>query len=282
MKNKRTIKNFIKFISILIVICSVFFIRFSHLHKSKELSECGLVFSKTFFIESNLKAKIDKILVKEKDFIKAGDALVKFDSDVLDAKIDHIEKKIAFEKEKTNYLKFKEEKALEAYLNLKKEKSPDLNEIEEKLKNLESMQLNQKIQKSKIDILISEEDYLKTLKKHTIIYCPCDGCVNNIVSVDNCYVNVGDRLLSIAADDQSYAIFKIGKNKSSRYKINDLVNVSIDNYPMTTFQGKIVDIKDLACDNFIEYKVFLNQIKKTADEQKLLLTSNMRAQIIHE
>ncbi len=162
-------KKIIKILFIFFVLLSLVSLRFFQIKSIKSKKDSNID------IRALATQKISKIYFKENDFVKKQDLLLEFDRTGIEMKIKHIKAKIDYEKEKLALLKFKEEKALEAYLNSKKDGKFDLKEVNSNLKTLEESQLLFKIQKAKVDLLLSELDLVKNEKKKSFVYSPIDG-----------------------------------------------------------------------------------------------------------
>ncbi|HEU64508.1 MAG TPA: efflux RND transporter periplasmic adaptor subunit [Chlamydiae bacterium] len=172
---KKNKKKIVKTLFICLIILSLAFLRYFYVKSTKPKKMNEVISTKYIDIAALDNQKISKIHFKEKDFVKKQDLLLEFDITEIRTKIKHIKTKIDYENEKLNLLKFEEEKALETYLNSKKDDKFDIKEVHSNLKKLEKTQLLFKIQKAKIDMFIAELARVKNEKKKAFIYSPIDG-----------------------------------------------------------------------------------------------------------
>jgi multidrug resistance efflux pump len=241
----------------------------------------GIVVTKQIDIFSITPAKIEKLLIKENDFVKKDQLLVDFDSSILDTKIKEIQAKIDYESTKENLLKFKEEKALEEYLNCKKEQMQDLEN--DKLKLLEAIQQEHRLQKAKIESLKAKIPCLEKERQNLSIHSPCDGQIKDISVYINQNIQPSNKLFIISQNDHIWIKAKT-KKTVKEFKIGDTFDIVFDDFPKVKFQGKIFSITD-SIENDVQYvdlKLSFNQIKETPNEKTLLLADGMKAILKYE
>lgn len=289
MRKKTKTRNhkFFKAVLVCFVILTLIGLRYFYL-KSGSLRPTtraisGTINTKNMDILSQNKAKIKKIYVKKNAFVKEGDKLIDLDTSIIDAKINRIKSKIAYEKEKANYFKLNEEKALEEYLNAKKDTSLGIKETNGKLSHLEKSQLLYKIEKAKIDLLDTENAYLKEKKRKCTIFSPKNGQIVDVSVYQDKFINTKEKLFTISDSENIWIDVKINKNDLSKYRLGDNFDLEIKEFSEAKFQGKVFDIATIEDeDGFINLKLSINQLKESPTEKTYLLQSGMRANFLHE
>jgi len=266
MKKKKKVRQnkFLKGLIIFFIISLFISGRFFYIKNFQKKPLLGIVCAKSIEITSPLNSKIEKVLVKENSFVKKNDELILLDNKLIDSKIKQLDLRISYENEKMNFFKFNENKALEEYLNIKKDETQEIKEINNKLKKLEEKQLSLKIQKAKINMFKHEKDFLNEIKNNKSISSPCDGVVSNVFVLDNQNINLRDKMLAIINTDNMWIETKIEKKNLFKYPLGDSFAIFIKDFPKTKFQGKIFDIKSI--DNDVYIKLSINQIKQDPKE----------------
>lgn len=281
-KRKKIIKSLGIFFVLIILIGS----RYWYIKKYNHKPLYGEVFSKEISILPLENGKIQKLLVKENDFVKKDDPLVQFDMNLLETKIKQVQTKIDYEKAKENLIQLNEKQVLDEYLNYKKDKEQDLVEVDNKLKLLESIQLSHIMQKAKIRKLQAKLSFIEEKKKTQFIYSPCNGQIKNLFVCINQNVKSDEKLMTVADLDQIWIDTKVQRKEMSKFKIGDNFNIKIKDYPDSKFQGKIFFIsnyeKDIAKYAYVDLKVSVNQLKKKPNEENHLLATGMKAYLKHE
>lgn len=286
-KTKRKNHKFFKAVLVCFVILSLIGLRYFYLKSgslrptSRAIS--GTICTKSMDLLSQNKAKIKKIYVKQNDVVRKGDKLADLDTSIIDAKINRVKAKIAYEKEKANYFKLNEEKSLEEYLNAKKDSSLDIKETNGKLSHLEKSQLLYKIEKSKIDLLDTENAYLKVKKQKSAIFSPKNGQIVDINVFQDKFINTKEKLFTISDSENIWVDVKVNKSDLSKYKLGDRFDFEITDFSDARFQGKVFDIAQIEDeDGFINLKLSINQIKENPSEKTYPLQSGMTANFLHE
>lgn len=286
---KKVKKNHKVFKALLIcfVIVAIIGLRYIYLKsgplKPTAKALAGTITTKYIDVFSQNNSKIKTVFVKENDFVKKGDKLTQLDSSIIDAKINQNKAKTAYEKAKANFFKFNEEKALEEYLNAKKDTSLDIKETNDKLSHLEKMQLLYKIEKAKIDFLDSENAYLKETKQKCTIFSPKDGQIVDIDVFQDKYVDLKEKLFTIADSENIWVDIKINKKDLSKYQLGKSLDLKIKDFSYAKFQGTIFDISSLEdTSDSINLKLSINQIKESPEEKTLRLQTGMTAKLMHE
>lgn len=272
----------------LIVLLLAFVLVFSKfLFSQKTIQDdlCGVVYSNEIEVISLETAKVDKLCHKENDVVKTNDLLVILDSSLIDNKIKQLESNIDYETTKLNFIKAKEEKILEEYLNFKKDKTKDVKEINAQLKILEEIQQQNVLEQKKILTFEKQISYLNEKKKSFFIYSPCDGLVKNIKVKENQNISSKEKLLTISDLQNVWVLTRVYLNKSSDVEIGDNFDIVIENFPTSKYEGKVFYISDIQKDKdskFVDLKLSVNQIKQTPNEPTNFLNSGMKAQIYYE
>lgn len=193
-------KKTIKILLIVFVISSIIFLRYFYVKSIRPKKMARAISTKYIDISALENQKISKVHFNEKDFIKKQDLLIEFDVTDIKAKIHHIKSKIDYENEKATLLKFEEDRALETYLNSKKDDKFDPKDVNFNLKQLEKKQVLFNIQKAKIEMLKSELAVFKNEKKKAFIYSPIDGQIVKNFSYIGKNTYAKEKLLSISEE----------------------------------------------------------------------------------
>jgi len=287
MKTRRQ-KKIVKTISIFFILIILIGSRYWYIKTVNHNQDLfGNVSTKNSDVFSIEMGTVKEVFVKENDFVQKDRLLVRIDCGLIDAKIKKIQTSLNYEKQRANLCKFKEEKTLEEYLNLKKDKTVEGKEINSKLKLLEEMQLLFKIQNAKIDMLVSEISYLKERKQKLSIKAPCSGRVTKLYATEGGVFSTKDKLLSIADHEQLWIDAKIRKKDLSKYNLKDSFNIIFEELKDVKFKGKIFDIspdidRDFTNSAYIKLNLSINQVKESPTEKTYLLSPGMRACLKHE
>ncbi|NGX62851.1 MAG: hypothetical protein KR126chlam6_00253 [Candidatus Anoxychlamydiales bacterium] len=277
-KQKTKINSFI----IIFILAALVGARYLYIKTAKESNFYGAIKTKSVDILAPKSQKIVKVYVIEKDFVKKGDLLAELDKSAIDGKIKQVKTKITYEKEMANLLKFKEERAFQEYINVKKDEAIELKDITVKLKTLEENQLLYKIQKAKIETFEAKLELLRSESQKSYIYSPISGQVTHLFANNGDLFFSKQKLFSINDVNDNWIELKVRKKNLSKYKLKDSFNIVIDNFSDIKFNGKIFDINETKSSENAVLKISINQLKNSPDEKTAKLASNMKANLYHE
>jgi len=278
---KNSIKT-IKFALLIVVVISFVFARVWVIYFFKKENISGKVVFKEINIYPEKEGKVINLNCKENDIVNKDDLLVEIDISDIKAKISRLKKEIDLEKANINLAKNDEKKKLEEYLNCKKDDGQNEKVLNEKLKSLEELQLKNKINKAKIEFLISKLSQLEIEEKKAFIYSPCAGKVLDVQTIKGQNLIKKQKLFTILDEESIWVESKIKKNALEKIK-NNLVNFVFQEYKNKKFQGKVFfEEEDKVYPEYFLIKLSINQIKSTPNEKVCHFSPNMKADIFYE
>ena len=140
--------------------------------------------------------------------------------------------------------------------------------------------MSQKLEKSKIESLAAEEEYLNEIKKNLNIYSPNDGFISKIFIHPSSFVTEGKTILILSDIDQDQLTFNIKIKDKNKILKKDFLDVKIDAYPNLVFQAKIDSQKnDIINKSLLVVNAKLFQIKNNGNESFVQLRPYMKARI---
>ncbi|NGX56531.1 MAG: hypothetical protein K1060chlam5_00774 [Candidatus Anoxychlamydiales bacterium] len=146
---------------------------------------------------------IDKMYIKNKDIVKKGDILFEYNTDLLEAKKKTLLAKLNLINEKKSLVKYKEQKAMDEYLNIKKD-SNSTYDINLKLQELEEKQLEHNILLANENELKEEINLLNIQIQNKYFKSPMSGKIVSLYLSEKKYVRINDLILSIIDENEFY------------------------------------------------------------------------------
>ena len=276
MKNKKKHVKIIKATFIFLLIFSLFTARYWYIRSISTKKIIGYVHTDKKNIYSPISGQIDKIYVKDGQTVKKNDILASYDTETLELKIRVLDEKINFATAQDNLAKVYEFRALEDYLNAKKDAQVKQEEINKFLKNYEEKELLSKIYSARINELVAQKKYLKKVFENKSIYSPFDGEIQSVIIEKGKTISVNDLIFKVSDIQNPMLDVKLRKKEFAKIRNKDKISLEFTDFPKVKFEGKIWSFKEDK--NSISLRILVNQIKNE-NEELLKLLDGMSAEL---
>jgi multidrug resistance efflux pump len=234
--------KFIKYFFIFFILISLASLRYYYV---KNISKKIFGEIKFFNLDilSNQKGQIDKVYVKNNDYVRKNDILFEYKKDRLEAKKNIFLAKLNLLNEKKNLIKYSEKNIMDEYLNIKKENTLPV-EIKNKLNELEKKQLELNILLAKENELKEKINLLDIEIKNRYFRSPIDGKIENFNVFENQYVFFANKLLTIVDEKKIWIESKVSKKFLDKNKKNQRFEAFFLSKPNIKFEAVLNEISD--------------------------------------
>ncbi len=276
-------EDFFKYLTIFLAITVVVVGRFFYIKQATKNKYFGHIKTYNMDFYAQNETKIVNVFVKEGEFVKKDQPIIRLKSDLLKAQKEHLLAKIKQQKVKVDLFKFKENKALEDYVLVKKN-NLNTDEIHLKLKFLEEKQLEFRIQDSILDTLQKEIQCLNKQIEEFTILAPFDGKITKLFVEPSQYVKNQNDLFNISMPDKLWIEAKIKPEELQNFQINDIMQAKIASYSSKIFDAEIFEIgnyieRSKNQEAYIPIKLKINQNKTSNLENSISLLDGMKVKL---
>lgn len=202
----------------------------------------------------DVSGEIIELTVKEGDYVRKGDLLLRIKPDIYQARIDEINatlltQKARLEQAKASLLdaesKFQKQEKL-----YKKDLVSESEYIQSKT-NFESQKANFKAARYQVQSVEAQLEQAKEELEKTIIRAPKDGTISKLAVEEGERVlgttqMEGTELMRIANMNQMEVQVDVNENDIVNVSVGDTANIEADSYPERTFRGVVTEIANSA------------------------------------
>ena len=205
-------------------------------------------------IRSDVSGEVIELAVKEGDYVRKGDLLVRLDPDIFQARIDELNATLLTQKAREEQTKASLIQAEADYNSRKalfeKELVSELEYIQSK-STLESQRASLRaaeytVQSAEAQLRRAEEEL-----DQTVIRAPQDGTITGLA------IEFGDRVLGnsqvagtemmrVSLLDKMEVLVEVNENDIVNVAVNDTARIEVDSYPERLFNGIITEIANSA------------------------------------
>jgi len=205
-------------------------------------------------IRSDVSGEIIELGVKEGDYVRKGDLLVRLDPDIFQARIDELEAALLTQKARMEQTKASLIQAEADFKQKKQLYDKDLvSEIEyiQSKSSYESEKANLEAAKYQIQSAEAQLNRAKEELDQTVIRAPQDGTVTGLA------VEKGDRVLGnsqvagtemmrVSLLDKMEVLVEVNENDIVNVSTGDTARIEVDSYPERQFDGVVTEIANSA------------------------------------
>ncbi|MGD8427448.1 MAG: efflux RND transporter periplasmic adaptor subunit [Balneolaceae bacterium] len=205
-------------------------------------------------LRPEVSGEITELPIKEGDYVKEGDLLVRIKPDIYQAKINETNAALLTQKARMEQAKANLLDAESVYNQNKKLYDRDaISEAEfvQSKSNYEAQKANYKAAKYQVQSTEAQLDQAKEELEKTIIRSPRDGTVSKLsVELGERVLgntqSIGTELLRIAKMDQMEVQVQVNENDIVNVSVGDTSNIEVDAYPERVFKGVVTEIANSA------------------------------------
>jgi len=205
-------------------------------------------------LRPEVSGEITELPIKEGDYVKKGDLLVRIRPDIYQARIEEtnatlLTQKARMEQAKANLLEaesvFKQNKKLHETNAISEA------EFVQSKSNYEAQKANYQAAKYQVQSSEAQLDQAKEELAKTIIRAPRNGTISKLsVELGERVLgntqSIGTELLRIAKMDQMEVQVQVNENDIVNVSVGDTSNIEVDAYPEKTFKGVVTEIANSA------------------------------------
>lgn len=205
-------------------------------------------------LRPEVSGEITELPIKEGDYVKEGDLLVRIKPDIYQARIEEtnatlLTQKARMEQAKANLLEA--ESVYKQNQKLHDKEAISEAEFVQSKTNYEAQKANYQAAKYQVQSSEAQLDQAKEELEKTIIRSPRDGTVSKLsVELGERVLgntqSIGTELLRIAKMDQMEVQVQVNENDIVNVSVGDTTNIEVDAYPEKTFKGVVTEIANSA------------------------------------
>ena len=215
-------------------------------------SQLGFVSTDDAFIDGNKLSLASKTLGRitalytdEGEKVVKGQLLVRLDSTDLIAQRDQALMSLKLTKEEIKLAKVNLNKAKIDYDRAQHQydlKIISKEEFEHTQSAFDAAQAQFNISNSKIGTAKAQLNVISTQLQHTQIYAPMNGVVAKSWVLEGDIIQPGQPILTIYDLDSLWVVSELQETDLSSIKVGQDVEISVDSYPDTKFEGKVLQL----------------------------------------
>lgn len=222
---------------------------------TQEVSASGKIQPETeVIIRPDVSGEIIQLNVKEGDYVKKDDLLLRIKPDIYQARIDELNASLLTQKSRLEQARANK---LNAESNFKKQKKlyeknviSDMDYTQAKT-DYESAQANFRAAEYQVQSAEAQLQQAKEELQQTVIRAPMDGTISklNVEQGERVLGNAqvaGTELMRIARMEQMEVQVEVNENDIVNVAANDTANIEVDAYPEKVFKGIVTEIANSA------------------------------------
>jgi len=205
-------------------------------------------------LRPEVSGEIIELPIKEGDYVKKGDLLVRIKPDIYQARIKETNASLLTQKARMEQARASLLEAESVFnQNKKLYDSGAISETEfvQTKSNYEAQKANFQAAKYQVQSIEAQLDQAREELEKTIIRAPRNGTISNLpVEVGERVLGntqaIGTELLRIAKMEQMEVLIQVNENDIVNVSQNDTANIEVDAYPERTFKGVVTEIANSA------------------------------------
>jgi HlyD family secretion protein len=205
-------------------------------------------------IRPDVSGEVIELAVREGDFVRAGDLLLRIKPDLYEARIDELNaalltQRSRFEQARAGMLQAEVEYAKQAHL-YDRELIPELEYMQAK-NSLEAEKANVKAAEYQIESARAQLRRAQEELEQTVIRSPKDGTISSLAIERGERVlgqaqTAGTEMMRIARMEQMEVEVDVNENDIVSVSVGDSTRIEIDAYPERVFEGVVTEIANSA------------------------------------
>lgn len=205
-------------------------------------------------IRPDVSGEIIELNVREGDYVRKGDLLLRIRPEIYQARIDEINASLLTQKARKQQAKAGLIEAEAAFKRQEKLYNRDLTSesayIQAKTE-YESQQANYEATKYQVQSVEAQLQQAREELQKTIVRAPKDGTVSKLAveqgeRVLGSQQVAGTEMMRIADMDQMEVMVEVNENDIVNVSMGDTANIQVDAYPERTFKGVVTEIANSA------------------------------------
>jgi HlyD family secretion protein len=221
-------------------------------------------------IRPDVSGEIIELNVREGDFVREGDLLLRIKPDIYEARIDELNATLLTQQARMEQARANKLQAESEYSRQKKLYDRELiseMEYQQSLNNLEAQRANFRAAEFQIESARAQLRRAEEELQQTVIRSPKNGTISRLAVERGERVlgqaqTAGTEMMRIARMEQMEVIVDVNENDIVNVSVNDTTIIEVDAYPNRTFEGIVTEIANSAevtgtgsADQVTNYKV---------------------------
>jgi membrane fusion protein (multidrug efflux system) len=196
-------------------------------------------------ISSKMLGRIVQLAVNEGDSVKAGQVTVRLDDSDLWAQDEQAKAALAYARETVTLAKVNLDKAQDDYQRAKIQFNGNIipkEQYDHALKSMQAAQAQYSIALAQVGTARAQLGVVQTQLLNTTIAAPFDGVVSKRWVMAGDVVQPGQPIFSIYDLQHLWVTANFEETKLASIRLNDPVEISVDAYPDSHFEGKVIQL----------------------------------------
>jgi membrane fusion protein (multidrug efflux system) len=196
-------------------------------------------------ISSKMLGRIVQLAVDEGDSVKAGRVIVRLDDSDLRAQDEQAKAALAYARETVTLAKVNLDKAQDDYQRAKIQFNGSIipkEQYDHALKSMQAAQAQYSIALAQVGTARAQLGVVQTQLLNTTIAAPFDGVVSKRWVMAGDVVQPGQPIFSIYDLQHLWVTANFEETKLASIRLNDPVEISVDAYPDSHFEGKVIQL----------------------------------------
>jgi membrane fusion protein (multidrug efflux system) len=196
-------------------------------------------------ISSKILGRIIQLTVDEGDSVKAGQVIVRLDDSDLRAQDEQAKAALAYAQETVTLAKVNVDKAQDDYQRAKIQFDGNIipkEQYDHAQKSMQAAQAQYSISLAQVGTARAQLGVVQTQLLNTTIAAPFDGVVSKRWALAGDVVQPGQPIFSIYDLQHLWVTANFEETKLASIRLNDPVEISVDAYPDSHFEGKVIQL----------------------------------------
>jgi membrane fusion protein (multidrug efflux system) len=196
-------------------------------------------------ISSKMLGRIVQLAVDEGDSVKAGQVIVRLDDSDLRAQDGQAKAALAYARETVALAKVNLDKAQDDYQRAKIQFNGNIipkEQYDHAQKSMEAAQAQYSIALAQVGTAQAQLGVVQTQLLNTTIAAPFDGVVSKRWVMAGDVVQPGQPIFSIYDLQHLWVTANFEETKLASIRLNDPVEISVDAYPDSHFEGRVIQL----------------------------------------
>jgi membrane fusion protein (multidrug efflux system) len=196
-------------------------------------------------ISSKMLGRIVRLAVDEGDSVKAGQVIVRLDDSDLRAQDEQAKAALAYAQETVTLAKVNLDKAQDDYQRAKIQFDGNIipkEQYDHAQKSMQAAQAQYSIALAQVGTARAQLGVVQTQLLNTTIAAPFDGVVSKRWVLAGDVVQPGQPIFSIYDLKHLWVTANFEETKLASIHLNDPVEISVDAYPDSHFEGKVIQL----------------------------------------
>jgi membrane fusion protein (multidrug efflux system) len=196
-------------------------------------------------ISSKMLGRIIQLTVDEGDSVKPGQVIVRLDDSDLRAQDEQAKAALAYARETVTLAKVNVDKAQDDYQRAKIQFNGNIipkEQYDHAQKSMQAAQAQYSIALAQVGTARAQLGVVQTQLLNTTIAAPFDGVVSKRWVMAGDVVQPGQPIFSIYDLQHLWVTANFEETKLASLRLNDPVEISVDAYPDSHFEGKVIQL----------------------------------------